>query len=419
MKNNRFSRRSLLQGAAVTAGALAANGLPGTNLVSRAYGQAAEKSALLFIYLQGGYNAVFPSADSFRTTGTFGITGDNMLKPLGGVNNLVVDAPTFGTLPDFALTHMASIGVKHGISDHGNAQNRNVTDGTRAYYLRLAAAMGGDAAIKAAVVGGQMPAGPRPAENGVSLQAITDMRTTIAALGGAQDPTIPDRGIAGKGLTAAQAQSLTRLNGSPVSLKSMKEGYQASIETLAKPVQAFDFNAMALAYNPAAGANPATAVNSFGQQMIAAELMIRAGSNVVMAYNGGWDTHGDRTAANVRNKMNAAGMAGILGPLKTFITRTSTLPEFADKNVVVAIMGDFSRSLPGSDHQNSLTATVIGKYVKVGTSGKLRVTGTNTNDARMTLDPAPGQAEFWSYLAAVLKVPGTPFVANPHTALVA
>ncbi len=415
MKNNRFSRRSLLQGAAVTAGALAYNGLPGTNLVNRAFGQAAEKSALLLIYLQGGYNAVFPSADSFRTTGTFGITGDNMLKPLGGVNNLVVDAPTFGTLPDFALTHMASIGVKHGISDHGNAQTRNVTDGTRAYYLRLASAMGGEAAIKAAVVGAQNPAGPRPAENGVSLQSITDMQTTIAALGGAQDPTIPDRGIAGKGLVAAQSQSLTRLTGSPVSLKSMREGYQASIETLAKPVQAFDFRNMALAYNPAAGAAPATAVNSFTQQMLAAELMIRAGSNVVLAYNGGWDTHGDRTAANVRNMMNTR----ILPPLKTFITRTSTLPEFADKNVVVAIIGDFSRSLPGSDHQNSLTATVIGKYVKTGTSGKLRVTGTNTTDARMTLDPAPGQAEFWAYLAATLKVPGTPFVANPHTDLLA
>jgi hypothetical protein len=417
MKNNsRFSRRTLLQGAAVTAGALAYNGVPGTQLMNRAFGQAAgEKSALLLIYLQGGYNAVFPSADSFRTTGTFGITGDNMLKDLG--NGLVVDAPTFGTLPNFALTHMASVGVKHGISDHGNAQMRNVTDGTRAYYLQLAAAMGGSAAIKAAVVGAQMPAGPRPAESGVSLQSITDMKTTIAALGGATDPTIPDRVIAAKGMTSAQEQSLTRLTGSPVSLKSMREGYAASIETLQKPVQAFDFNAMALAYNPAAGAAPPTAVNNFQQQMVAAELMIRAGANVVLAYNGGWDTHGDRTAANVRGKMNATGAAGILPNLKTFITRTSSLPEFADKNVVVAIIGDFSRSLPGSDHQNSLTATVIGKYVKVGTSGKLRVTGTNTTDARMVLDPLPAIPQFWSYLAAALKVPTNPFGANVHTSL--
>ncbi len=415
MKNNsRFSRRSLLQGAAVTAGALAYNGLPGTQMMGKAFGQTAgEKSALLLIYLQGGYNAVFPSADSFRTTGTFGITGDNMLASLGGVNNLVVDAPTFGTLPQFALTHMASIGVRHGISDHGNAQNRNVTDGTRAYYLRLAAAMGGDAAIKAAVVGNQLPAGPRPAENGVSLQTIADMRTTIAALGGANDPTIPDRTIAGKGLIAAQAQSMTRMNTNALSLKSMREGYQASIETLAKPVQAFDFNAMALAYNPAAGNAPPTAVNNFTQQMLAAELMVRAGSNVVLAYNGGWDTHGDRTGANVRNMMNTR----ILPPLKTFITRTATLPEFANTNVVVAILGDFSRSLPGSDHQNSLTATVIGKYVKTGTSGKLRVTGTNTNDARMVLDPAPQVPELWSYLSAALKVPTAPFGVNPHTAL--
>jgi hypothetical protein len=37
-------------------------------------------------------------------------------------------------------------------------------------------------------------------------------------------------------------------------------------------------------------------------------------------------------------------------------------------------MGDFSRSLPGSDDQPNLTATVIGKYVRVGTTGRVALT---------------------------------------------
>ncbi|MGQ0503912.1 MAG: DUF1501 domain-containing protein [Myxococcaceae bacterium] len=420
MKNNsKFSRRTLLQGAAVTAGALAYNGIPGTNLMNRAFGQTAgEKSALLIVFLDGGYNAVFPSADSFRTTGTFGITGDNAMRSLGGTNGLVVDAATFGLMPEIALTKMASVGLRHGLSDHGGAKSAVLTDGTRAHYLKLAAAMGGDAAIKAAVVGTGNPSGPRPAENGVTLQSINDMRTTIDALSGgaANDPINPNRGIATNGLVAAESLSTTGITGSPISLRSMKEGYAASVETLRKPVQVFNFNQMALAYNPNAGAAPATAIgNNFTQQMIAAELMIRAGANVVFASNGGWDSHGDRTAANVRNMMNTR----ILPPLNTFLTRTLD-PAFG-MNVNVVIVGDFSRSLPGSDHQNSLTATVIGKSIKPGTTGKLRVTGTNPNDARMVLDAPASSPALWSLLATACKVSGAQmaqFGENPHAALV-
>lgn len=395
-----FSRRSLIQGAGAAAGIAAAGKLSGSGLfTSTAHAQVtAEKSAILVIYLNGGYNAVFPSADSFRAAGTYGVTGDNIMRDLG--NGLVVDAPTFGTLPAYALSHMATVGVRHGITAHGTAQNANFGDGSRSYALRLAAAMGGEAAIKAVQSGNRATPGPRAAESGVSLQTITDMRATIAALGGANDATIPDRAIGANAITASKTMSERIRGNSPGMLTQLNEGYIAGVSTLQKPIQVFDYAAMATAYGMA---TTATAVNNFTSQVACAELMITAGANVVVANDGGWDTHGDRTAANVRNMMNTR----ILPPLRTFITR---MMNRADYNVNVVILGDFARSLPGSDHASAMSATVIGKYVKVGTTGKM---AANVQLAAGT----PSCMGLWQYLSALTKTPGAPLGANPHASI--
>jgi hypothetical protein len=397
MNSNRFSRRSLMQATGAVAGGLAASRLmTGDGLLSQtAYGQVAgEKSALLVIYLNGGYNSVFGSADSFTDPARF--SGAKMALSGG----LVIDAPTYGTLPAYALGHISTVGIRHGITAHGAAQTANMSDGTRSYGLRLASLMGGDAAIKAVNVGTQMSPGPRPAESGVSLQQVNDMKSTIAALGGATDPTIPDRKIGAAGITAAQAMSADRLAANPMMMTGMRDGLQSGIDTLLKPVQMFNYATMATAYGMAA---TATAVNNFTSKIAAAELMITAGANYVVAVDGGWDTHGDRTATNVRNMMNTR----ILPPLKVFINRMMNQPG---RNVVVAIVGDFARSLPGSDHASALNATVIGKYVKVGTTGKV----SPTVQLPAGTPSVPG---FWSYLAKVLKVPADPFGANPHTSI--
>lgn len=393
---SRFSRRSLFQGlAGVAGGALAAKaGL----WPSRAWAQTGEKPALLVVFLQGGYNALFSSANSFATAGTFGVTGGNQ-RDLG--NGLVVDAPTFGTLPAFALSHMSTVGVRHGISNHGAAQNACMSDGSRSYALRLAAELGGDASIKCAQLGTRGVPGPRPMENGVSLQVITDMRSTIEALGGSTDTTRPDRAVAEKALGASYTMSAQTLFKSPVLTKELGEGYEAAIETLQKPVRQFSFADLATAYGLA---NNATTVNSFSSQMAAAELMITAGTNVVIAMDGGWDTHGDRTGANVRNMMTSR----ILPGLRTF---TNRMVNAQGRNVVVAIIGDFARSLPGSDHASALSATVIGKYVKVGTTGRM-------SDRVQLPAGTPSAPGLWSYLARVLNAPNAPFGANPHTGLV-
>jgi hypothetical protein len=394
-----FSRRSLLQGAGAVAGGLAASKLTG-GLISPAFAQTApEKSALLVVFLQGGYNSLFASADSYAPANTFGVTGTNTTN-LG--NGLVVDAPTYGTLAPYALQHMSTVGVRHGITAHGTAQNADFSDGSRSYALQLAAAMGGDAAIKAVQLGARTVPGAKPAEGSVSLQTITDMSATIAALGGATDPTIPDRAIAANGLLAAKNMSVREVTTSPRMLTSMTEGYAAGIEVLQKPVKPFNFTDLTTAYGVA---STTRTVNSFQTQILAGELMIQAGANVVVAVDNGWDTHGDTNGGTVRNMMNTR----ILPPLKTFITRMMNRPDY---NVGVLIFGDFARSLPGSDHASSLAATVIGKYVKVGTTGKM--------SANVQLPAGtPSVPGLWSYLSEIMKVPtaSNPFGTNQHPTL--
>ncbi|MBK7857103.1 MAG: hypothetical protein IPJ65_00505 [Archangiaceae bacterium] len=53
-----------------------------------------------------------------------------------------------------------------------------------------------------------------------------------------------------------------------------------------------------------------TSVNNFRTQMVAADLMVMAGANVIFAADGGWDTHGDTNGNTVRSMMNAASCRG-------------------------------------------------------------------------------------------------------------
>lgn len=387
-----LSRRNLLRASAALAGAAALSPRAG-------FAQAApEKPCVVLIHLDGGYNALFGSADSFLGSGAFG-TSASTVRVLG--NGLAVDAPTFGTMPQAALDKMASVGVRHGLTAHDAATTALWSFGGRSYPTVLAAAMGGDAAIKAAVVGNKLPDGPRPAEGGVSLQGITDMRATIVALGGALDPSVPNRNIATEAMARASLMSRKRLLRSPHSLRSVGDGYTTGVEALRKQGLALDYNALAAAYGIS---STTTAVSNFRTQMVAAELMVMAGANVVSAFDGGWDTHGDTDGSNVRDMMNAR----ILPPLNTFLARVMSDPA---RNVVTVILGDFARSLPGSDHQGNLTVTVIGKYVRQGTTGRC--------EANVSLNPAtPGIAGLWSYLASVARTPVAAFGNNPHTGLI-
>jgi hypothetical protein len=135
--------------------------------------------------------------------------------------------------------------------------------------------------------------------------------------------------------------------------------------------------------------------------------MVRSGTNFVIAQDGGWDSHGDTGGTNVRNMITQR----IATPLRTFLTRMVE-GAAAERNVIVAVFGDFHRSLPGSDHQANLAALLIGKTFKNGTTGK--------TDAQVSLPPGtPGVDGLWQLLAAASKIDTSPFGANPHAALLA
>lgn len=390
--NHLISRRGLLQaGAAVAGGALLAPG--------RARAQVAEKGALLIIYTSGGYNSLFASADSFVPAGTYGCTASNV-RDLG--NGLVVDRGSLGSLPDIATQHMASIGVNHGQTAHDGGQAEGWSSGNRNYAIQLANEMGGEGPIKFAAVGGDpVPSGPLTKEGDVSLQRITDMRATLIALGAPLDPTAPRRDIALEAMKASQRMSKKKLQVSTKSLRSLVDGYQTSLATLEKE-RVFDWdgpNGLAAVY----GLSPtSTTINTMNSKFAAAELMVRAGANVVVLSDGDatrWDTHGDTDGSQVRGLMSR-----ITPPLTTFLNRMMTDTSF---NVVTLISGDFARSLPGSDHQGNLTTTVIGRHVQVGTTGRV--------SANVAVNPNTPRAQgLWAMLAKALRVPGTPFGANPH-----
>ena len=394
-----LSRRSFLKGVAVAAGAAIGTRFAGSRGIEGVARADAEQPALLMIYLAGGYNALFGSAGGL--VGSFGVSPGN-IQDLG--NGLVVDAPTFGTLPQFAKSHMATIGVAHGITDHDESQMmRWWSDGKRSYPLMLANALGGTAAIKAAVVGDGRPAGVSAPEGGITLQSVRDMDATIAALGGAAaDPRVPARATAAAAIDRAAVMSKVAMDGNAKSLNSLREAYPTAAAVLRKPAKPFSFADLSTAY----GLNGATSVDDFRSRMAAAELMITSGTNVVFAQDdGGWDSHGDVDGSAVRTMMSER----ILPGLQTFLDRMLSV---ADRNVVVCIMGDFARSLPGSDHQPNCAVTVMGKYVKTGSTGRV--------DANVDMVAGtPSIQPMWSYLAAALKVSSNPFGQNPHPLVLA
>jgi hypothetical protein len=400
-----IARRSLLKGAAAALGAAA---------VSRAvpsFADSSEKAALLCVFLQGGYNALFGSAGSFVSTGAFGCTASNVMD-LG--NGLVIDGVTYGsrlnalpTIGDFALTHMAAVGVAHGQTAHDAAMASTWAMGNRNCGLVLASALGGDAPIKAANVGVGVVPNMESTEIGVSMQGVTDMKATLIALGVPIDPSVPRRTSSASALQNARGLSQRRLQRSASTLRSVRDGFSTVVDTVMHdPLASLDVAALSDAYGLPRGLS---AIDSFTRQMMAAEVMVLAGANLVLAVDGGfgatsfWDSHADTDGRVVRNKMNN----DILPGLCVFLDRMLMAPG---RNVTVAIFGDFARSLPGSDHQPNLTVTVVGKNVLTGTTGM--------TDANVGLPQgAPAGPELWAYLGALTRCPTQPFGANPHTAI--
>ncbi len=413
------TRRGFLKGVAGGVGGLLGARLGG-ELVPNA-NAAGEPSHLVFIYLPGGFNAALGgAAQAFVTGNKFGLTATNVLNVGNGVST---DRATFGTLPAFAQQHWFALGCRHGVSSHTTPDNSNgggervlTRRGTSSYLTQLAAAMGGDSPLKAVHLGEYPAYRTQPASGGVSLQRVTDLGSAIRTLGaGAADPNAPDRELAGAGLASSQSISQNHINANPKSLLSVNEAYQAGVAALVKPPPPpVTFPQIATAYGLGA---TATTVQSFASQLAGAEVMIRAASsNVISVFDQGfvgWDFHqvSGGVSQNMlfsRNRLLGAGaFDDRMAPLRAFMTRMLNLP---DRNVVVAITGDFVRA-PNGDHGEGVVTAVFGKYVKQAASFMC------DGNARFNPATTPGVDAHWAAIAAALKCPGNPFGANPHAIL--
>jgi hypothetical protein len=351
MNDHPISRRTLLKAGAAIAGALALGKSP---LLAETR-EASERPTLVVLWLNGGPAGLFNSADSFLSGGAFGVTADNV-RHLG--NGLCVDAGSLGALPGTALAHMASVDFRHGLYPHADARAAMLESASRSRLLRMAAAMPAAAARCVVVNSLGLPVGVAatpPAEHGVALErslSLGDVRGNL--------PT-------------------------------------------------GQLDAIRSAYGVPAGS---TAIDSQRATFAGIESMIHAGVGVIFAqpaYTGRpdrqFDTHHDDTGTLARDIM-----APITPMLATFLDRVMALPR---RNVVTLLTGEFSRTLPGSDHAPGGTATVIGKYVRTGTAGRQGPGGSPP-------EHASSPEGLWAYVAAALRLDrSAPFGRNPHRELIA
>ena len=348
MTNRTFTRRQALQGGAALAGAFALGKLPGVrSTVSE------EQPALVVLWLNGGPAGLFNSAGSFLRNGAFGVVPGNV-RDLGG--GLFVDVESLGALPGPARGHMASVNFRHGvIRPHEQARAAVLEENGRSLLLRMAAAFPAASRRCALVNDLGFPAGVNadaPPEDGVALERAVESDVAARRVGASRWAEI-------------------------------RSGY---------------------------GAAERSTIGDSASTFAAVEALITSGTGVVFAqpaYTGRadrqFDTHEDDSGTAAR-----AVMAPITPLLSTFLARVFALPG---RNVVTILVGEFSRTVPKSDHEPGGTATLIGRYVRTGTAGPQSPDGSPPLDA-------PPPAALWAYTAAALRLGGSPFGRNPHPELI-
>ncbi len=382
-------------------------GLAGASLVpGAALAAPADKTTVVVVNLPGGLHSLYAQADSFVSKGWYGCTGSNTLDVGNGV---VVDSSTFGTLGAATLSRMCNLGVWHGITAHDLAQTSLMVDPTgQSYPLQLARAMGSGAAVACANLSDTLAGRHKPIGT-TNISKLADSGAVLAALGvSPSDEFTPDRAGAMAGLKASLRMSAPLLAKNQRSLESVQGGLNGVIRALNSPPVAIDWPAVAAAYGLSPGD---TLLGGFATQFAAAELLVQAGTNVVLVGGGGpscslgWDTHSDNSGECARS-----GMVDIvLGPLRTFLSRTLAMPGH---NVITVITGDFTRAY-GSEHAGNLVASVWGPKLRGGTSGAFTPTGAYSSYVPVN-GQTPGIKQMWSFLAAAAGAESNPFGENPH-----
>jgi hypothetical protein len=390
-----LSRRGFLKALMAGAGATAGARLAGSSswIGSALAAPVAETPCVVVVHMVGGYNALFSSADTLGTR----FNADS-LRVKGGFG---VDRTTLGTLSTTALDHMATIGVNHNISAHPTAQASLWAAGVTNYGIKLAVAAAGTGSLPAVLIGNDLGSGvPTGAQSGISLQTVKDLDTASSVLG---TTPLSKRGLA-SAIAGARDSSKNRFATSPGALTRMHDAYDSLGGALALPQQGLVTVAdLGAAYGFTGSAISGSASETMAASFAGAELMVSGGASFVGVVDKGWDSHGDDTGDLVRGMMRQR----VVSPLKTFLDRMVFGAGGQGRNVVVCLLGDFSRSNDNSGHQPNLSVTVIGKHVQPGTTGAVN------SDIKL-VSPKGGITEMWAYLAAAAKIPGQPFGANPH-----
>ncbi|MEW6433387.1 MAG: DUF1501 domain-containing protein [Myxococcota bacterium] len=238
---------------------------------------------------------------------------------------------------------------------------------------------------------------------------VPDLAMPIALSASGESGAGPKRGSMTAAFRRIATASQPVFEKNPASLRGTYEGMHTLIAALERPPPpGVVWDEVASAY----GLSPtSTAAQSFSSQLAGAELMIRAGANVVTIVSTSWDHHGDWATAT-RDRMAREIIPG----LSTFLSRTLAMEGF---NVVTALTGEFARTGAKqvgqeSGHANGLSASVFGKYVRQGTTG--RPTVSAASEYRLPMG-TPRTLEFWGFLAAAAKAPEQPFGANAHPTL--
>ena len=404
--NKKLSRREAIKFSGSGLGALSLAGLgPFNKLLSPtalAQGAGKQDNHLVIIQLHGGYSASFSSARSFLNNGNFGgITDNNMLR----LGNGLTMHNSFNSLPASVLqNYTATVGLQHGQSSHPGARSRLFMVQNNLSVLHyLASGMGGPGAIKFAFTDGRGSSVPKAGNlNGTSLQKVTDMDGLIEALGsGTPGPySPPSREFTTEALIAAEKISMPNIQAN-AQLSTLGNGLSSGIETLKQPVQTFDPNSLLNAYSLN---SRVVSKASLASQLACAELLMLSNTNVTLCRQPDWDTHGDANMREAFRKMRTE----IIPALSVFVRRVfgdpdnnvAPLPEFENKNVTIAIIGDFTRTAPKSGHGTGLAATVISKNVKTGSTANVNQRGDIANNT-------PNVGAFWSFLASMAGAPQT------------
>lgn len=391
-----INRRRFIQGASAL-GVASVAGLP-----YQAQAQAmvnGKPSRLLLVMMNGGYAPMMTSASSFvgnsKAEMSFGFsTAEGQTgKPIGVLGDVSYDIESWGNLllNPKVRDRYACLGTV-GASNHNSAHHFwKSPEGGLAQAL--ASKMGGNAAIKAARVGGVIGANDGENVNGVALEPVSSLESALATLNGAGDVLPKEhRPIMGKVIERTQKRFANYGYQNRENLASILDGYNGLAASMTTPAAEVDAAEISGAY---------TMSGDLGQKLKVAEGLFRSGVNVVCVGEGDgtyWDAHDDNDGSRTR------GYFKLMEPgLMTFCDR---MLGRNDMNMTIVFVSEHSRIPLINNHGPHLSTIVISDNVVSGAS-------TGVTDRGGLIPDADDDKPIKAWKAAIGEIVGLTNNNNP------